>query len=459
MSHLTRRQLVGGALTAGAVIASVAPGAKGSLSTPAPPSSASAAQLPDLGFLRTERLANETRARMLLREHGYDGYIATGAPNILYLSNHDPLRARMSGQSNMCAVFGTAERLPLGLVMGQFSFYYSYQEAALDLGHEHYLYTSPDPESAGAAPPTLFRVIDQGAITPREQRRRSAVAAAERMFPDEAAALKAALRDLVGRRGRIATDDPALQQRTDLEALGYECVFDEDILRLIRLAKTPAELRLMALASRHNIAAAEAAAGRLREHRSIRQFRSDFGACIAAAGGSPVFMVIDGVSVDTFDDTLREGQGILIDCVSAFHGYHGDYGRTVLLGEGPRRLESTVAAVKGAWDSILESLRPGVSFSAIRATGRAALESGSSDVRVGFNPHAVGLYHTDQPRTARYRTAQTNDVLLVEDMILSVDCPVIDTGIGGTVHFEDLVRITPEGAVPIHRSPEALLRL
>ena len=42
-------------------------------------------------------------------------------------------------------------------------------------------------------------------------------------------------------------------------------------------------------------------------------------------------------------------------------------------------------------------------------------------------------------------------------MILSVDCPVLDTGIGGTAHLEDLVLIGPTGATPLHDVPPNVL--
>ena len=35
-------------------------------------------------------------------------------------------------------------------------------------------------------------------------------------------------------------------------------------------------------------------------------------------------------------------------------------------------------------------------------------------------------------------------------MILSVDCPVLNAGMGGSAHMEDLSLITADGAEPIH---------
>ena len=54
-----------------------------------------------------------------------------------------------------------------------------------------------------------------------------------------------------------------------------------------------------------------------------------------------------------------------------------------------------------------------------------------------ITPHSVGLLHTD--------LAFRQDLALEAGMVLSVDCPVIDTGLGGSAHREDLVLITPTG--------------
>jgi Xaa-Pro aminopeptidase len=207
------------------------------------------------------------------------------------------------------------------------------------------------------------------------------------------------------------------------------------------------------------VAAAMAAAAAVREHGTLRAFRWAFYEEAVRRGHRPVFMVVDGVSVDHYDAPLREGQGMLIDCVSELHGYHGDYGRTVLIGEGSARLEATVAAVATAWEEVRQALRPGISFSQVRALGAETLRKLGHDITVPFVPHSVGLAHTDQPLTARYRPGPNADLVLVEDMILSVDCPVMDTGIGGTTHLEDLVHITPGGANPIHDTHQAVIRV
>ncbi len=39
-------------------------------------------------------------------------------------------------------------------------------------------------------------------------------------------------------------------------------------------------------------------------------------------------------------------------------------------------------------------------------------------------------------------------------MVLSVDCPPMEAGIGGTAHLEDLMLITKDGAEPLHTIPQ-----
>ena len=65
-----------------------------------------------------------------------------------------------------------------------------------------------------------------------------------------------------------------------------------------------------------------------------------------------------------------------------------------------------------------------------------------------FGPHEVGLAHNDQPRSSADGSAA--NLVMEENMSLSIDMPLFETGSGGTGHLEDLVLITPSGAVPIH---------
>jgi Xaa-Pro aminopeptidase len=70
------------------------------------------------------------------------------------------------------------------------------------------------------------------------------------------------------------------------------------------------------------------------------------------------------------------------------------------------------------------------------------------DIHVPFSPHCVGLSHTEQPLLDS--NGDAIDTVLEPGMIISVDCPLLETSTLGTAHLEDLVLITPEGHTPIH---------
>lgn len=83
-------------------------------------------------------------------------------------------------------------------------------------------------------------------------------------------------------------------------------------------------------------------------------------------------------------------------------------------------------------------------------------KSGLSDLVVGCGPHSVGLQHTDQPFAEGFPYAVSEDIVLEENMTLTVDFPSLSLGLGNA-HFEDLVRITRDGAEPLASMGEPLI--
>ena len=80
--------------------------------------------------------------------------------------------------------------------------------------------------------------------------------------------------------------------------------------------------------------------------------------------------------------------------------------------------------------------------------GQRAMSEQGTTYRVPFKPHSVGVFHSDHYGNGT--SAPREDIVLRPGMIISVDCPVMETGIGGSVHLEDLMLITEDGAEPIH---------
>ena len=163
-----------------------------------------------------------------------------------------------------------------------------------------------------------------------------------------------------------------------------------------------------------------------------------------------LFLTIDRVSSELSDDRIRDGQTLFIDGVSHFRHYHGDYARTVFVAEPTASARRAAAAAAHGWACVRELLRPGIRYSELVARGHEAVRKAGHDVTIGFGPHSVGLMHTDEPCDEADGFYRKRDIVLRENMIVSVDCPVMDTGIGGSAHIEDLMLITADGAEPIH---------
>ena len=169
-------------------------------------------------------------------------------------------------------------------------------------------------------------------------------------------------------------------------------------------------------------------------------------------------MQIDTANSEIYDAELKEGAAFSIDAVSqAFH-YTGDYGRTIFIGEPDHSMKKATEAIAIGWDAVREILKPGVRYSEIRSIGREAIKKAGYDFGVAVTPHSVGLSHTDEPgRDGPGAFWIKDDLILEENMIISVDMPVLNTGIGGSAHLEDLTLITKDGNEQINDIGERII--
>lgn len=427
------------------------------LGTRAQPTAAPA--LPDLSFLKTERLMNEDRARFFMEQEGIDAIVVTRPQNVFYLTNHWPQLDRMGFSEAGFAIFSRDPRSPLALVMTAFLYYYTHSpESGFD-DRLIFPYTSAaEPSEDPAVEPVATvprsrRVRDPELVTQLNRDRFAKMAAAEGISADPSWALAKALKELKVEGGRLGIDDPIIAELISERGLTPTLMPVENTLRRIRLAKSPAELKLMRHAAQANVGAAVATMEALREVEDTRQLRARFYAEAALRGNLGVYMVINSTSSEVVNEPIVDGMAFSIDCVSTCRFYHGDFARTIFVGEPPKQVKKITDATAIAWREVQSQLKPGLRFADIPRIGKASLRKQGVDFNVSFTPHSVGLYHTDHPQPSLARGRSVEGLKLEENMILSVDCPALEAGVGGTTHLEDLMLITKTGAEPIHDVP------
>jgi Xaa-Pro aminopeptidase len=456
---LSRRDMmVAGALGA-ATLSGPALGQKGK----AAGTSDAAISPPDLSFLLDTPVADAERLRRFMAEDGIDALIVSRPANVFYLSNHWPQLDRMGFDGSGIALFSADPGAPIALVMHAFLYYYTHAPETRFTDRLVFPYTQPTDGDAGvdgepaAAPARTMRVVDESRLTPLDRHRAAMFQQTRPPSADASWALIKAVKamQLAGRT--VGIDDPALEAALRLRGFEGTVRPAENTIRKARLAKSPTELRLMRMAAQNNVAAAMAAAGRARELGTGRRLRADFYAEAARRGNLGHFMVIGGTSSEALDQEFADGMSVSIDCVSTCRFYHGDFGRTIFFGEPAAPVKQAATAIATAWQEIREQLRPGMRFADIPRIGRDSLKRQGVDLSVSFTPHSVGLFHTDHPQPSLIAPRGPDALVLEENMILSVDCPVFLAGMGGTAHLEDLMHIRDGRAEPLHDVPPPVI--
>ncbi len=401
-------------------------------------------------------LLNRARASDILRRSSLEAFVITHPLNVYYATSKIPVLDRMSSTHQSLAVISVDESQPVCYLGSAFEYYYNASDAGVADGVSVHLVAPAAADPLRGADAAMMRVLDAVPLDGRELRRRRSTAAA-RFHADADSGLAAICLELGIATGEVGIDSLEAQQRVAAAAPKLSMRPAADLLRHVRLVKMPDELDLLRAAAEANARSLVVAAESAREAPSLFHVRARFFAETARRGNTPIFMLVDGVMDESIDEPLIAGKAFLLDAVSHRGLYQGDYARTVCIGEPSPEMARITAALDIAWGEIRASLRPGLRFSRIKAIGTETLKRLGYDYTVAFKPHAVGLTHEDQP--TRDLDGGPLDLALIEGMVLSVDCPLLDVGVGGSAHLEDLTLITATGGETIHSVDPALIRV
>ena len=134
-----------------------------------------------------------------------------------------------------------------------------------------------------------------------------------------------------------------------------------------------------------------------------------------------------------------------LDSVGVYKGYHGDVGRTVMVGDPPDSLVKRIEADTKCSRLVYDAVKPGMKFSeASKMFYDLMMQEG---VPNGFGaPHNVGLEHTDQPWPTGGEVPGTfdDDFTFEDGTVYTLDMPYSEVG-WGTTHVEDMIVVRKNG--------------
>jgi Xaa-Pro aminopeptidase len=416
-------------------------------------------------------LVNKARAYDVLNAMKIDGLIAATPINVHYLSNSITILTKMQSDRPAFATFPrdpnetpffiTSTGQAMETANGDrevpeimpFSYPKTVFSSYLEDAAEH-------PEYQPPAMSGKFTVDPKAHYTAREQR----WMAAQDKYNAEVApsamwALVRALKASGLTRGTIAVDDMGIVP--ELQHMGLTDVTfvpGNNVFRRIRMIKSAPELAYMRVAQANNAAAAMAAAHSLQAGMTYAEFQRRYEAECAARGSVAGFILLGFTEALLPDDEVVRGKSYMLDAFSQYQGYYGDFARTVIVGEPSAQVARRFKAQQIGRAEGFAKVRPGVSFFEVQEAARVAMvKAGMPDSMCrGITLHSVGLQHIDHPTPMQAPFDVAHDMVLAENMTITLDLPYLELG-WGAGHNEDMLRVTADGYEVLNDEAEPLV--
>jgi len=257
-------------------------------------------------------------------------------------------------------------------------------------------------------------------------------------------------------RGRIGLDEKNLYPSTREEivrgCLHAKLMDAFELFRVIRMVKTPEEIERLKTAGFLNEQATQSVLNLLAEGISEGELAQHFlertaktGAVFEfwnTAAGTPSSMNImaNGHFFPPSQYRLKRGDMFRYDGGAIYDKYHSDAGGCAILGTPNARQKVCYGAVTAGMERAMELLRPGAIPSklfdeVIIAVEKAGLQNYSKMAR--FCGHGIGIEARDYPVFTKPIKATspflpgTYDLPLEEGMVISIEIPYGELGLGG----------------------------
>ena len=415
-------------------------------------------------------LVNKPRAYEIMEREGLDGIVALNPVNVFYLGNYFSYELQKLRALASFAVMPRDPNKPSFIVVAGTDLQFiangdrEYPEVipyTMPVDWEKYLDKANWTTEPEAGPAGNW-AINGDKLLPREQ---SWISFAKKVSDRRAATpewgLVRAL-ELSGlSKGKVAVDDMRIADvLKTLGKTGVTCVPGDNTFRKIRLIKSDVELKHMRTVARINQDSATAMLKRVQKGMTKadidRMFLEETG-----KRGAKAMWIASGTVGGLTQGGVVEGEPMMFDAVCQVNFYHGDFGRTVVLGEPRAEVKACMKSLRTGWETVLEKVKPGMKYSEVRTVVGGAMQkayTGGTGIKFMAGPHSVGLQHTDQPYRDGLPFVVQDDLVMQEGMTLTVDLPTSMLGFGA-IHCEDLSVITKNGIEPLATADGPLIVL
>ena len=411
--------------------------------------------LPSLDhFYSAKRLLNVERAYQTMDKYGLDGLVAATSLNIYYLSSHSGIMQWMGRPFSTFSFFPRKEDAPPALILSAVMLYHldyrptwmpSVQAYTMPLRDDAGKISVDEAGNPAANPKTSFWPTDPGPYNARDKLQLAmAEAYGGKTSPSALYALKKAIEDAGAGQGTIGFDDPRVSPW--LQDIGLPDLKGTDALNVfkeIRMVKTENEIDLLREASQRNEVALDYAIEQIETGFPLEGIELAHARKWAELDGRGKWLIanINGLN----SGVVEVGDFMKLDSVGVYKGYHGDIGRTVMVGDPPDSLVKRIEADTKCSRIVYEAVKPGMKFSEAGAMFSDLMQQ--EGVERGFSaPHNVGLEHTDQPIAtgAEPPGSFDQDFSFEAGTVFTLDMPYNEVG-WGTTHVEDMIVVRENG--------------
>ncbi len=241
---------------------------------------------------------------------------------------------------------------------------------------------------------------------------------------------------------------------------GAEQVPAGEVLRELRMRKSPAEVAALREAAQAIDAVHAQVPGLLKAGRTEREVGRDIAAAIIEAGHVTADFVIVGSGPngasphhELSDRVIREGEPVVVDIGGRMpSGYCSDSTRTYCVGEPPAEFAAYYEVLLAAQRAACAAVRPGVACEAVDAAARDIIAAaGHGDRFIHRTGHGIGLETHEEPYIV-----SGNAEPLAPGFAFSVEPGIYLPGRHGA-RIEDIVVCTETGGERLNTRPRDLV--